>query len=88
MYSSSKPEKAGQCIVAFRHIKVIIQNVLYSFRNKTTVKVDFLNYSIQMLHTRLNRRKDTRRQKSKQSFQTKIMKSRIHCFVINEICIK
>ena len=31
------------------------------------------------MHTSLDRRKDTRQQKPKQSFQTKIMKSRIHC---------
>ena len=35
--------------------------------------------SVCVNHTSLDRRKDTRRQKPKQSFQTKIMKSRIHC---------
>ena len=36
----------------------------------------------------MDHRKDTRRQKSKQSFQTKIMKSRIHCHQQNMYEIK
>ena len=39
-------------------------------------------------HTSLDRRKDTRRQKRKQSFQTKIMKSKIHCHKRNKYEMK
>ena len=44
------------------------------------IKRNVLNgTTLALKHTSLDSRKDTRRQKSKQSFQTKIKKSRIHC---------
>ena len=61
-----------------KKISVRINWVLNKFEHHMRVWV-INNNSFSLFHTSLSGRKEACRQKSKQSFQNKIMKSRIHC---------